>query len=127
MSRDKEESALHNMKVSIMGVTYNIFFVDEYPERLRSIGEYASGLCNRNEREIYIQRCKDEDLTEHGRQRSMKNTLRHEILHAYLEESGLSANSKSTVTWAQNEEMVEWFSIQAPKIYMTYMEVGCLD
>ena len=57
----------------------------------------------------------------------MKNTLRHEILHAYLEESGLSANSNSTVTWAQNEEMVEWFSIQAPKIYMTYMEVGCLD
>ena len=40
---------MHNMKVSIMGVTYNIFFVNEYPERLRSVGEHASGLCNRNE------------------------------------------------------------------------------
>lgn len=37
---------------------------------------------------------------------------RHEIIHAFLEESGLADNSE----WARNEEMIDWFAIQLPKI-----------
>ncbi len=116
-----------DITVSIMGVCYEIKIVDEFPEHLKEIGEYADGLCNRHERTIYVKRKNDVDLTEKGRRRSQKCTLRHEIIHAYLEESGLSANSNTVTTWAQNEEMVEWMSIQMPKIYRTFSEVGCLD
>ena len=42
------------MNVSIMGTCYDIRFVDEYPERLKGVGEYADGLFNRCNREIYI-------------------------------------------------------------------------
>ena len=57
----------------------------------------------------------------------MNRVLRHEIIHAYLEESGLSASSNMISAWAQNEEMVDWLAIQSSKIFATFQEVGCLD
>ena len=57
----------------------------------------------------------------------MKETLRHEILHGFLFESGLSADSlQYSNGWAKNEEMIDWFAIQSPKIFRIYQEVGCL-
>ena len=37
--------------------------------------------------------------------------LRHEMVHAFLYESGLGVNS-----WADNEEIVDWIAIQFPKM-----------
>lgn len=48
--------------------------------------------------------------------------LRHEIIHAFLHESGLDACSGSAESWATNEEMVDWFAIQAPKIFKVFRE-----
>lgn len=50
--------------------------------------------------------------------------LRHEIIHAFLCESGLSENSNSCEAWAVNEEMVDWFAIQSPKIFETFKELN---
>ena len=36
-----------------------------------------------------------------------KKVIRHELVHAFLFESGLSVNS-----WADNEEIVDWIAIQ---------------
>ena len=56
-----------------------------------------------------------------------KKTLRHELIHAFLAESGLSANALSNYTsWAENEEMVDWIAIQFPKILEVFKEVDCL-
>jgi hypothetical protein len=56
-----------------------------------------------------------------------KELLRHEILHAFLNESGLWGNScQPECGWAMNEEMIDWFSIQSPKIFKAYQEVGAL-
>ena len=118
---------MQDMNVSIMGTCYDIRFVDEYPERLKCVGEYADGLFNRCNREIYILKNKDKDFTYEGRKRHMNRVLIHEIIHAYLEESGLSANSNMISAWAQNEEMVDWLAIQSSKIFATFQEVGCLD
>lgn len=50
-----------------------------------------------------------------------KKTLRHEIVHAFLYESGLDSNSHETKgSWAMNEEMVDWIAIQGPKIYKAW-------
>ncbi len=56
----------------------------------------------------------------------MKATLRHEIVHAFLGESGLSANSNESDAWARNEEMVDWFALQGPKIYKAWQEAGAV-
>lgn len=55
-----------------------------------------------------------------------KSVMRHEIIHAYLYESGLDASSCKPVSWATNEEMVDWFAIQSPKIFQTFKECDCL-
>lgn len=52
--------------------------------------------------------------------------LKHEIIHAYLYESGLDVNSSRAYAWATNEEMIDWFAIQSSKIYKTYEELGIL-
>lgn len=51
-----------------------------------------------------------------------KTTLRHEIIHAFLDESGLKQNSD----WARNEEMIDWFANQLPKIFKIYKELNLL-
>ena len=42
------------------------------------------------------------------------------IIHAFLLESGLDSNSNSADSWAVNEEMVDWFAIQSPKIFKLF-------
>lgn len=55
-------------------------------------------------------------------ERYQKEVLRHEIIHAFLYESGLDACSGPSENWASNEEMVDWFAIQSPKIFKVFRE-----
>lgn len=48
--------------------------------------------------------------------------LRHELLHAFLYEIGLDACASPAESWATNEEMVDWFAIQSPKIFKIFRE-----
>lgn len=58
---------------------------------------------------------------------AQKETLRHEIVHAFFHESGL-ADSSFTYdgVWAKNEELVDWLALQGPKIYKAWQEAGAL-
>ena len=51
-----------------------------------------------------------------------KKVLRHEIIHAFLYESGMGHCSAPVDSWATNEEMVDWFAIQSPKIFKVFRE-----
>ena len=51
-----------------------------------------------------------------------KKVLRHEIIHAFLHESGLDWNASPCDCWAMNEEMVDWLAIQSPKIFKLFRE-----
>lgn len=56
-----------------------------------------------------------------------KHTLRHEIVHAFLNESGLAENSLvSDDGWASNEEMVDWIASRGPLIYEAWRATGAL-
>jgi len=55
-----------------------------------------------------------------------KRILRHEVLHAFLFESGLDTESNFVNMWARNEEMIDWFAIQTPKIYEVYKQLDIL-
>ena len=53
-----------------------------------------------------------------------KLCLRHEIIHAFLNESGLKENANTPAdAWSKNEEMVDWIAIQFPKIKKVYEEL----
>lgn len=54
-------------------------------------------------------------------QYAQNETLRHEIIHAFLNESGLSGECD----WACNEEMVDYFAIQFHKIANVFKQLKC--
>lgn len=67
------------------------------------------------------------DLTVEEQSKFRKELLRHEIVHAFLNESGLSASASiPAVAWAKHEEMVDWIAIQFPKMQKAFAEVGAL-
>lgn len=114
------------MKVNILGTEYTIF-VDsgDCPEL-----EGCMGYCKYDAKEIHVI---DLDTDEEWKAESeavkinrTKIILRHEIIHAFLSESGLHHNTMKTSAWAVNEEMIDWFAIQAPKIYKAFEQCDCL-
>lgn len=56
-----------------------------------------------------------------------RKVIRHEIVHAFLFESGLHENSCEASEWARNEEMVKWIARQGQKIYAAWKEARVLD
>nr|DAG65381.1 MAG TPA: peptidase [Caudoviricetes sp.] len=56
----------------------------------------------------------------------LKNVMRHEIIHAYLFESGLAECSHMAENWATNEEMVDFIARQFPKMKRTMESLNCL-
>jgi len=67
------------------------------------------------------------DEPEELREKTEKCTLRHELVHAFLNESGLMWNSFTPdKAWAKNEEMVDWIAIQSPKLFKVFREVNAL-
>lgn len=117
--------------VEILGTKYTIRRVgvgqDETIDRLH-YGGYCSGVT----KEIVLLKLKtvpewaNEPLK--TIQRKERETLRHEIIHAFLNESGLGWNSLPIEqAWAKNEEMVDWIAIQFPKIHKVFTIVGCAE
>lgn len=106
--------------VSILGADYVIHRAEEGTDvRLRDI----DGLCDDTLKEIAVKRYLRGDTQDKGDlDLQEKKALRHEILHAFLFESGLAENS----TWAQDEETVDWFAIQGPKIIKAWQEAEAL-
>ena len=54
-----------------------------------------------------------------------RKVMRHEIVHAFLRESGIWNNSHSTKSWATDEELTDWIAIQSPKLHRAFKEAGC--
>ena len=118
------------MKISVLGTSYTIrkrkYDADPLFEK-RS----WDGYCSENTKEIV--HCDMttfpgwEDETPEAVERCEKATLRHEIVHAFLNESGLSySSSRNNNPWAKNEEMVDWIALQGPKIYEAWKKAGAL-
>lgn len=58
----------------------------------------------------------------------IKRGLRHELIHTFLDESGLFCNANAFKgPWPVNEEMVDWFALQMPKIFKVFQELDLLD
>ncbi len=50
-----------------------------------------------------------------------KHIIRHELVHAFLFESGLGSDC-----WAGNEEIVDWIAYQFPKMLQAFDEADAL-
>lgn len=106
------------MKANILGTIYKI-------KRKTLKDANTDGWCDNTSKTIVIR--KDNYNNVGNFEYLMKKQLRHEIIHAYLSESGLQSNFESCTHWGHNETMVDWIAIQFPKIYKTYKELNILN
>ena len=108
------------MTVNVLGTEYSIRFV---PEEQADWLKEVDGYCDDTAKEIVVKKYKrGESLSKKNLDLQEQKNHRHEIIHAFLFESGLAENSE----WAQNEEMVDWFAIQAPRLIEAWKKAGAL-
>lgn len=112
------------MKVDVLGTKYDILF-----ETLAQNKRYqkCGGYSDLYKKEIHIRRYKDTDtdcdemtLPNESLKIFEEKSLRHELVHAFMYESGLDVNSHDIEAWARDEEMIDWMAIQMPKIMAVY-------
>lgn len=118
------------MKINVLGTPYLMRRVnlgqDEFMDRM-----HYGGYCDEIRHEIVILNlasCPDwKDEPEEIRSAQDRQTIRHELIHAFLSESGLQANSFAPEkAWAKNEEMVDWITLQSPKIFKAFQQANAI-
>lgn len=111
--------------ISILGTDYTISYVSQSEiDKMMNSNEFT-GVCNEHNKEIFISTL-DDYLSNEQRDLVMSLNLRHEIIHAFLNESGLSWDALGCNNWPKNEEMIGWLSIQIPKIFKVYKKLDIL-
>lgn len=118
------------MKVNVLGTKYKVV-TRKISEDETLKNNHWAGYCGEESKEIVIADMSEPeyfaDMTNHEKESYRKKTLRHEIIHAFLNESGLSANASIPGSgWARNEEMIDWMAIQFPKIHRAFKEVDAI-
>lgn len=118
------------MQVNILGTTYTINYYD-YKDKPCFEERGIAGYHDDTDLEIAIVRLKThpgfKNETEDYCKKNEKYTLRHEIVHAFLSQSGLNESSlQFEGGWAKNEEMVDWIAYQFPKILQAFTETDCM-
>lgn len=119
------------MEVNILGETYKIVTHKVSEDEVLKRNSW-SGYCSHEIKKIIIADTSEEKYFSFGGDKKSENIyrnsiIRHEIIHGFLEESGLGDSTNNTQNgWATNEEMVDWIALQFPKILKAFEEAGCI-
>lgn len=110
------------MKINVLGTEYTLTVCGDEKEP-RLVGR--DGFCDETTKELMVENYEGSKGEPNCKQNLLIQTnkvKRHEIIHAFLFESGLAENS----SWAQNEEMVDFFAIQFPKLLKAFEQADAL-
>jgi len=108
------------LKINILGAEWDLefsnYFVDE---RLKDYAGYTDDTI----RKIVVDTGEGRSICENY-EHFRKQTIRHEIIHAYMYESGLSDSWEHKT--GQDETTVDWFAVQFPKLLKTFQDADAL-
>ena len=105
------------MKVNVLSTVYRNKYVPSLDGRGGETDFYTKEI-RISEQEDIPAEYKTDNLKE-----MQRHVLRHELIHAFLFESGMDQSSAAHEAWAVNEEMIDWMAIQMPKIMAAYESV----
>lgn len=109
--------------INVLGTTYTIKFLDKEDDSFLKEND-VYGYCDRTSKSIVVM-IKPKTSTLDDYEFIYKQTLRHEITHAFMNESGL-ADSWMHVSLGHDETIIDWFAIQSPKMYKVFSKLGIL-
>lgn len=105
------------MKVNVLGTDYAIKTDSDYLK-----DNNADGICKPYSKEIVIREDADflcpNDKAEIKELRK-KEVIRHEIIHAFFDESGLE-------DYSGNEQLVSWLASQFPKMLQAFKDANAI-
>lgn len=121
---------MEKQTVNILGTEYRIETHKISEDETMKKNQW-SGYCDEEQKLIVVADMTEKEYVDidsaEAQERYRKKALRHEITHAFLNESGLSdCSSVPSHGWAKYEEMVDWFAIQSPKIFKAFQELDIL-
>ena len=108
------------MKISILGTEYEIILEakeGDYPKLKK-----CDGYTDFSIKQIVVAKFESDDMSVTDLKIHSKKVLRHEIIHAFIHESGLAENS----TWAINEELIDWIALQFEKMLFVFYQMNAL-
>ncbi len=115
-------------KANILGTEYEIQFKYGTENKdLKNCDGYCDNHGNRIAVKNYTEKEREADNMTGNLDDYIKKCLRHEIVHAFMFQSGLSVNSMQySRAWSENEEMIDWIAIQSPKLLKVFQETNCI-
>lgn len=106
------------MIVNVLGAEYTIKETNKVADATL---EDCDGYCDTSTKTIAIDTFKYSPGSLGDLETYKKKVLRHEVVHAFLHESGLSCNS-----WAKDEEVVDWIALQFPKLLKAFEQCNAI-
>lgn len=104
--------------VNVLGTPYTVTKKNmvEEPEL-----EQCDGFCDHTTKSIVISDIIERPGSVEDLDTYTKGVIRHELVHAFLFESGLGSES-----WGKDEEIVDWIAYQFPKLAEAFAKVDAL-
>lgn len=107
------------MEINVLGTKYTI---EKHSKAEDDYLVNCDGYCDKTAKKIVV----TTDNTDLDNFSVYQNkVMRHEIIHAFLYESGLHENFEHH-TWGHDETMIDWVAVQFPKMIKAFEEAGCL-
>lgn len=104
-------------KVKVLGTEYEIITDDSI------VSQGVDGLCKSYDKKIII-RSKENMLCPDDKDEvkdiRYREVLRHELVHAFLDEAGLD-------DYSNNEQIVTWIASMFPKMVNAFIEADCME
>lgn len=107
------------MKVNVLGTEYTIITNAEekyYPKLINLLGYTDFSI-----KQIVVRKVEPDNESLENLKVCERETLRHELIHAFLFESGLDNNS-----WGRNEEIIDWIALQFEKMLEVFRKTDAL-
>lgn len=104
-------------KINVLGTEYSV----EYKTEIDDVGLVGlKGYCDSTSKRIVLRKAGERSPMDADKpELDADATVRHEIVHAFLFESGLSE-------YSHDETLVEWIAVQFPKMLDVLSGMGCL-
>ena len=108
--------------INVLGTEIKVLFREEKQDpKLEELGGYFDATEN-----LIVVKIPEKDSMSVGNlENHQKKVLRHEIIHAFMFESGLGANWEHKPI-GHEETTIDWIAAQFPKLLEVFEKVGAL-
>ena len=109
------------MKINILGTEYTLEVMQQKEDAYL---EKADGYCDKTSKKIVV-KARDDGNELDDYEVYLKKIKRHEIIHAFLFESGLHENWTHP-DCGHDETYVDWIAAQFPKLLAAFQAADCI-